>query len=103
MTSKAARNWAPFIFWALIVLIVVLVGYATQVHFGNEDDEQLRRDVAQLQQTVDELDAFVDELREETPSEQERNDAITRAVQIVPEIRGILCEAFPGATACAQD
>jgi hypothetical protein len=50
-----------------------------------------------------EVKDYVDELRDVTPDEQARNDAVTKAVQEVPSIKAILCspEAFPEAEACS--
>lgn len=105
-----SKGLLQIVVFLLAVLVVVAIGFGFQVHSRNESTEILRSDVRSLQRDVDRVRAetqflheFVDTLTEETPSEQARNDAITRAVQQVPQIREILCEAFPGARACAQD
>jgi hypothetical protein len=59
--------------------------------------------IADLNASVDHLDSFVEDLEgPPSPTEQQENEAISEAVRQVPEIRAILCEQFPQATACQE-
>lgn len=92
---------------AVVVLGLVLGGAIWQATRMNRSIDRLDDDVAGVRSSqttmagqVEDLKGFVDDLREVTPDEASRDQAITNAVHQVPEIRAILCEAFPGASAC---
>lgn len=97
ITSRRSFNLMLFI---CVVLVVVTIGLATQVHSRNRDIDQMEEIVGDTQEAVTHLEEFVVELETEDNDELARNEAITRAVNLVPEIRAILCEEFPEATAC---
>lgn len=80
----------------LFVTCMVVVALAILIQRNNENIEKVSA-------SVEHLEDFVADLEEETPDEQARSQAITEAVRQVPEIRGILCEQFPEATACISD
>lgn len=76
-----------------VVKIVLIIGLAIQLH--NRDSS-----LDETHDQVIELKGFVDDLKTTTPEEQQQNQAVTRAVTLVPEIKGILCEKFPEARGC---
>ena len=53
-----------------------------------------------VDERVAELKQFVDELKEVSPDEQQRDEAIGRAVSLVPIIVAILCEQTPNVPSC---
>ena len=89
-----------FIIFMVVVVAAVLVGFAILVQRNSGNIDRLQGNVEDLQGQVRELNDFVDELREETPDEIAQNQAVSDAVRQVPEIKAILCEQFPLATAC---
>lgn len=88
---------AMAIFVLFIVVVVLALSVYNTIVVGNSDDN-----IDHLTVQVDRVEEFVDELEEQTPEESERNRAITEAVNQVPQIRSILCEAFPEASACVS-
>lgn len=63
--------------------------------------QNLNRDVDDVSKNVDHMEKFVETLEAPpTANEAARNKAISDAVKQVPQIRSILCEQFPEATAC---
>lgn len=102
------REWAdkalPVV---VLVMFVTIIGLATLTQRNNRNNEDIRDTVQRVEESithvedqVDRLDVFVDDLEAPNPEDEARNAAITEAVNQVPEIRGILCEQFPEATAC---
>lgn len=87
----------------LFVTCVVVVALAILIQRNNENIENLKGSTRDVSVSVDHLEDFVADLEEETPDERARSEAITEAVRQVPEIRDILCEQFPEATACSLD
>jgi len=107
VTVQVKRAHIKWLGLLLVVLLVVVIGIArvTQQNSHNVDD--LADSVTTLEKSVDEikrstrhLEEFVEQLEAGSPEEQQRNAAITRAVNEVPRIKDILCEAFPEASAC---
>lgn len=103
----SAEGVLKFIKWAMIVIIFLLAYTSVMLNRvdGNTDKnanatEANAEATQDLTESVADLQRFVDQLEEVTPEEAARNDAITAAVNQVPSIKSILCEAFPEATAC---
>lgn len=84
----------------VFVVAVVVVGLAVLVQGNDDNIDKLNESVSSVEGSTMRVERFVDELETETPSEAAQNAAVTAAVQQVPEIRAILCEQFPDATAC---
>lgn len=82
------------------VLFVVVVGLAVLVQRNSRNVEDLTDATTHVQSSTHRVEDFVDELETETPEEAAQNAAVTAAVQLVPQIKDILCQAFPEATAC---
>jgi outer membrane murein-binding lipoprotein Lpp len=78
------------------VIAVVVVGLAMMVQTTN-------RQVHELQGSVANLEAFVDELQSDPEGAAAQDEAIRRAVAIVPELRDILCEVHPDTEPCQDD
>lgn len=99
--ADALMPLVVFLLFATTVALIVLV-QSNDDNIDTLGDEvaTLEDAVADVDQSTDRVETFVDDLEDETPTEAARNAAITAAVQLVPEIRDILCEAFPSATAC---
>ena len=104
---ESVRLIAKWLLGVSIVVGVVVLALQLQVQTRNKDIQttsesvnQMSADVDELQAIVEDLELFVNETRETTPEEAARNAAITAAVQEVPSIKAILCEAFPEATGC---
>lgn len=104
---RTVRNLLWAVMLALFIVFVFLM--ALQIQIGQRNDvlntidaqvTDLQESQDQVQASVEDAQAFVTEMREVTPEEADRNAAVTEAVQQVPAIRSILCEAFPEATAC---
>jgi predicted PurR-regulated permease PerM len=86
----------------VFVLLVVVIGLAYVVHRNSQNIENLDKGVHEVQESVDHVEDFVNELEQAPPEEVERNAAISEAVRQVPQIKSILCEQFPNATACRE-
>lgn len=82
----------------VLVFACAALLYLTQ-ELGREVDG-VSDDTMKTSEQVDHLEEFVEELEQENPEGVVQNAAIAEAVRIVPELREILCEAFPEATAC---
>lgn len=91
-TTVAAARWLALV---ALVLLAVVIALGVWVRDLSDDVHKLRSD-------VDDLHEFVDEQIEVTPDEAEQSAAIAEAVRIVPELRVILCEAFPDVPTCAS-
>lgn len=102
MTVLVRVFWVKIAAFLLVLMLVVTVGVATITTRNSQNTDKAQHAIGRVEVSVDHLEAFVDDLEDQSPSEQERNTAITRAVHLVPEIKQILCDAFPGATACNQ-
>lgn len=92
---------------AVLVLLAVSIGLAMLVSNNDDNIDKLDDDITTLEESVESVETstqrvrqFVDGLEDETSDEAERNAAITRAVELVPQIKGILCQEFPEADAC---
>lgn len=79
----------------VVVIIVFVVAVALQFQVSSRN-----KSIDDIEAIVIDLQEFTDTIEEETPDELERSQAIQRAVAQVPEIRQILCEAFPEVPAC---
>ena len=86
---------------AVFVLFVTTVYMGTLIQGNDDNIDALGTSVDSVSRSTQHLERFVSDLEDETPGEAERNAAITRAVELVPAIREILCEQFPDAAACA--
>jgi hypothetical protein len=83
------------------ILVVAIVGLAVLVQRNSGTVDDLQRQLTDVQAQVQNLEDFVAELQAPPTTEQQAQDeAISNAVRTIPEIRSILCEAFPDATAC---
>lgn len=89
-------------FLLIAVLFVITIGLTWQSTRTNRDLDTLRQSTEDIQWVVHNLEAFVDEIKEPTEEQHKRDQAISEAVKQVPEIRSILCEAFPEASECAS-
>lgn len=107
-TITLSRPVFGMLVMSIVVLFVVCVGLAITVQANARNIDHLEGQVADLTETahqtqtsVDRLTTFVDELEAPPPPDEVAQDeAISNAVRLVPEIRDILCEQFPQATAC---
>lgn len=106
-TNKLLR----VLLFACGILVVICIGLAIQVQSRNRTITKVEDAVATTRTSVRHLEAFVDRLEEDQNSDnsQAQNEAITRAVNIVPhtqeqveQIKSILCQQFPNAEACAN-
>lgn len=82
------------------ILLVSTIGLALLVQRNSSNVDDLNDSVTNLETSTQRVENFVNDVEEETPTERERNEAITRAVQEVPQIKDILCGEFPEAAAC---
>src|SRR3990170_1560407 len=87
----------PFI---VFITAVVVMALAVLIQRNNENVEDLQQSTDELgvaiedvNMSVDHLEDFVNEFEaaQADPNSQAQNEAISRAVQIVPEIKAILC------------
>lgn len=103
VTHRQERN-AKRVAFVLFLAFAVLVALSILVQRNNENIEDLRVVAEDTQISVNHLEDFVDALEAEqaSPGDQAQDEAISRAVQLVPEIKQILCEQFPTATACQE-
>jgi hypothetical protein len=108
VVDKAARN-IRLVYFVIFVVLVLLAAGAMLIQRNNENIEavadsnrELKVAIEDINVSVDHLEAFVTEVEaaEADPNNQAQDDAISRAVAMVPEIKAILCEQFPDATAC---
>lgn len=103
-TVQISTRWLGLAAFILVVAAIGLV-IATQRMSKNVKDnrrtaESNTETLAVLQKQVDHVERFVDQLETPTPEEQAQNAAVSKAVSEVPEIKSILCEQFPRASAC---
>lgn len=94
---------------AVFVAAVVVVGLAVLVQQSDDNLDSLEDSVTTVEESVESVaestervEAFVDDLEEETPEEEAQAAAVAAAVRQVPEIREILCQAFPDVPACLE-
>jgi flagellar basal body-associated protein FliL len=107
--ADSSERLTKILLFAAFVLCMAVIGLAFLVQGNNRNLDELNSSVdrvdeatGEVQTSVNRLVAFVDEIEaaESDPSSQAQQDAISRAVAMVPEIRDILCEQFPDARAC---
>ena len=110
MTVQVKQAYIKWLGLLIMIMLVVVITVAWVTQRNSHNTEDLTDSVNTLEESVDEikrstrhLEEFVEQLEVNSPEEQERNDAITRAVNEVPRIKAILCEAFPEASACRQE
>jgi predicted PurR-regulated permease PerM len=89
----------------MVVLAAVVIGLATVVQRNSHNVDNLEDITEETQDDVQHIDDFVTELEQPpTPEEQAQDQAVATVLQLVPEnlpqIRQILCEAFPDTTPC---
>ena len=103
-TEHTGQRSAAIVRWlALIafILVVAVAGLAVLVQRNSRNVDKLRGQLSTVQAQVQHLEDFVDELQAPpTTEEQAQDEAISNAVRQVPDIKSILCEAFPNASAC---
>jgi len=111
-TSRSPRNETPeekivrmlegvrrLLLAGLVAFFISIVtSVVTYINADNDDNA-----IDEAKQNSAEVKEFVDDLQEPDEAEIQRNAAVTRAVNLVPEIKDILCsqEAFPDAAACS--
>jgi cell division protein FtsB len=96
--SAAVVRWLALI---AFILVVAIAGLAVLVQRNSSNVDELQGQLATVQAQVQHLEDFVNELQAPPTTEEQAQDAaISNAVRQVPDIKSILCEAFPQATAC---
>jgi hypothetical protein len=90
--SEVAARWVVL---AAFVLLVLVIGLGYYVRDLATQQDQIQADVAALK-------AFTAEVQAVSDDEAAENAAVAEAVRIVPEIKTILCEAFPDASPCLE-
>lgn len=100
MTIVIKQVYIKWLLMIVFVLMVATIVLATVVTRNSRNVDRMSASVDEVKVSVTHLEDFVDELETNTPEEQARNQAITRAVHEVPRIKDILCETFPEASAC---
>jgi hypothetical protein len=101
--SAAESTWRS-VRWLYPILF--LLGLGLVASFINQQRisdnlDNLDKQVESTSEQVAEVKSFVDELQAPpSDDEQARNEAISAVLRLVPEIKSILCEQFPQATAC---
>jgi hypothetical protein len=107
--ANSSTRLTKILLFASFVLCMAVIGLAMLIQSNNRNIDELNSSVERVDEatsevrvSVNRLVAFVDEIEaaESDPSSQAQQDAISRAVAMVPEIRDILCEQFPDARAC---
>jgi hypothetical protein len=107
--ADSSTRLTKILLFASFVLCMAVIGLAFLVQSNNRNIDELNASVDEIDEatsevriSVNRLVAFVDEIEADQadPANQAQSDAISRAVAMVPEIRDILCEQFPDATAC---
>lgn len=94
------NKWGKFILFVMTVNVVLLMAVGVLVNRNIRQTERIREANDEIGTSVDDLEEFVDELEADDPEQEELNAAISEAVRQVPQIRSILCEHVPSATAC---
>lgn len=96
-------NWR-LMRWLVPVLFVIgvaVIGLILVVRQVSDNVDRLDQKVTVVGEQTQEVKSFVDELKAPPSAEEQRqNQAVSEAVRLVPEIRSILCEQFPQASAC---
>lgn len=105
-TNEAKRDGLKsvvLILLAITILNIVATGGSIILLTSRDDDiDSISESVNVMDDNVAKVKTFVDDLEDQTPDEQRRNQAVTAAVEQVPQIKAILCSsgAFPEAEAC---
>lgn len=87
--------------WVVLVLLVIIAGMGVVMNRISDNVDEVDVKIDDLDASVSHLEEFVEELEAgPTDEELEQEAAISRAVQLVPEIKEILCGEFPDAQAC---
>jgi hypothetical protein len=86
----------------MFIEFVIMIGLAILVQRNNWNNEETSKAVQTVKVQVQHLDTFVTDLEQDvvTPEEQAQQDAVVRAVQIVPIILQVVCEANPTVPSC---
>jgi uncharacterized protein YoxC len=108
ITNKSEREpWSTRLARALpfvgVGMLVVVACLAILVQRNSQNVDRVDDRLEDVSESVGRLEQFVDEMEAGPSSEQQaENDAIAEAVRLVPELKSILCEEFPQASACQQ-
>lgn len=79
-----------------VLVFILILGVAALVYQVTTRQE----DIEDTKEEVHDIQGYVNELRELTDDEEAQQAAVTRAVLLVPEIHDILCDEFPEAQGC---
>jgi predicted PurR-regulated permease PerM len=85
-----------------VVILIIIGGLGFLVQINSRNIDKLDTSVANMQVQINHLERFVSDLEEQTPEEQAENDAVQQAVTTIPELKSILCQAFPEVPECVN-
>lgn len=100
--SDRIINILKIMAFMMFVKFIIVVGIAMLVQRNSSNNSDTQDQVDEVQVSVNHLEDFVDRLESEeaTPEETAQMEAIIRAVQIVPVLLQIACEANPEVPSC---
>jgi hypothetical protein len=78
-----------------VVIIVLVAGINWQVQRRNSRLDDLDKTQRQVATSVEEIRQVANDISDQSPEEVQRQAAIGRAVEAIPEIKTILCRQFP--------
>lgn len=100
MTVTVKQSHVKMLGLVVFLLFILTIGLLVNSQRNSSNIDKLDDNVAEIRQTVRRLDHVASDIEDQTPEEQAQNEAISRAVEIVPDLKIILCDAFPQANGC---
>lgn len=99
---KAAVAASILVFLMTIALQYQITKRNTHIDAVSQSVEDLEIAVGHIEDVQTDIQSVAKDVAEVTPEEEAQNEAVATVLRQVPQIKGILCEAFPLSTPCQE-
>ena len=91
----------------LVFLMTIALQYQitkrnTHIDTVSQSVEELEISVGRIEDVQTDIQSVAKDVAEVTPEEEAQNEAVATVLRQVPQIKGILCEAFPLSSPCQE-
>ena len=109
MREDKLRLWitAAVVASILVFLMTIALQYQitkrnTHIDTVSQSVEELEISVGRIEDVQTDIQSVAKDVAEVTPEEEAQNEAVATVLRQVPQIKGILCEAFPLSSPCQE-
>lgn len=99
---KAAVAACILVFLMTIALQYQITKRNTHIDAVSQSVEDLEIAVGHIEDVQTDIQSVAKDVAEVTPEEEAQNEAVATVLRQVPQIKGILCEAFPLSSPCQE-